>query len=360
MNDSSPAATNTPGIPTGDSAATPVISSAPSRKSIERPRIAIVGCGFVGEVHRDRLLQEPIDIVAISDPDANALAQMASKLPRRPRLFRSEVDLLGAGIADAVVLCTPHARHAEQVWHALDAGVHVLCEKPFVTRSDEGAELVRRAREKNLALFVAYTRRSRGHARFLLNTAERIGPIQRVIIARAQPWLQTHRRTWRVRAEAGGGFLVDAGASMLDLLLRLVPAPVEEADAVLERTGGADVDVRGSIRIGFQSGARADVVLMGDATEQVERISVFGENGTAGWLLREDTPSELYVRPAGGSAEIGDPAPYRTLSPDAAFVAALRSERGFGPDSPADLYDAASAVPVVALVERLFQTAEWR
>jgi predicted dehydrogenase len=360
MNDPSPAATDAPDVTTGETGARPVTMPLSSRSPLERPRIAIVGCGFVGEVHRDRLLQESVDIVAISDPDADALAQMASKLPRRPRLFRSEVDLLGAGIADAVVLCTPHARHAEQVWHALDAGVHVLCEKPFVTRYDEGAELVRRAREKNLALFVAYTRRSRGHARFLLSMAGRIGPIQRVVIARAQPWLQTHRRTWRVRAEAGGGFLVDAGASMLDLLLRLVPAPVEEADALLERTGGADVDVRGSIRVGFQSGVRADLILMGDATEQVERISVFGQNGSAGWLLREDAPSELYVRPAGGPTEIGDPAAYRTLSPDAAFIAALRSDRGFGPDSSGELYDAASALPVVALVERLLQTAEWR
>jgi hypothetical protein len=120
------------------------------------------------------------------------------------------------------------------------------------------------------------------------------------------------------------------------------------------------VDVRGSLRIGFLGGARADITLVGDATEQVERISLFGENGSAGWLMREDAPTELYVRPAGGPTENGDPALYRTLSPDAAFVAALRSGRSFGPDTATDLYDAASAVPVIALVERLLQTAEWR
>jgi predicted dehydrogenase len=179
-------------------------------------------------------------------------------------------------------------------------------------------------------------------------------------VTRAQPWLQTHRRTWRVRSESGGGFVVDAGASMLDLILRLVPYPVIEVEAVLERTGGADVDVRGSIRLGFQGGARADITLLGDATEQVERISLFGENGSAGWLMREDAPTELYVRPAGGPSEIGEPAQYRTLLPDAAFVAALRSDQSFDRDSIAQLHDAASAVPVVAVIERIFQTAVWR
>jgi predicted dehydrogenase len=327
-----------------------------------RPRIAIVGCGLVGELHRDRLRSEPIDIVAVCDPDADALARMAGSLRPRPRLFRSEQDLLAAGICDAVVLCTPHSRHADQIRRALDAGVHVLCEKPFVTQYEDGAELVLRAREKNLALFVSYTRRSRGHARFLQRAAGQIGPLTHVIITRAQPWLPSHGRTWRLRRDEGGGFLLDAGASMLDLLLHLVDSPVDEVNAELSRLGNADVDVdvRSSIRLKFVNGVRADVLLIGDATEQVERIQLFGVNGTAGWMLREDAPHELYVRPAGGPSEDGDPALYRTLSPDAAFVAALRSGRSFGPDTAPDLYDAATAVPVIALVERIFQSASWR
>lgn len=327
---------------------------------IDRPRIAIVGCGLVGEVHRDRLLQEQVEIAAVCDPDANALSRMASKLPRRPRFFRSEVDLLNAGIVDAVVLCTPHSRHAEQVRAALDAGVHVLCEKPFVTNFEEGAELVLKAREKNKALFVSYTRRSRGHARFLLEAAQRIGPLTHIVIMRAQPWLQRHRRTWRVHPEEGGGFLIDTGASMLDLLLHLVHAPTEGVDAVLERRGGLDVDVQASIRVFFQGDAQADLTFIGDATEEVESIQLYGEGGSAGWFLREDHPHDLYVRVGQGPSEQGDPAPYRTASPDAAFVAAIRSGQNFGPNAAANLHDAANAVPVVALFEQILREAKWR
>jgi predicted dehydrogenase len=112
---------------------------------------------------------------------------MAASIPRRPRLFRSELDLLPAGVADAVILCTPHARHAEQIHHALEAGVHVLCEKPFVTRAHEAAALVEKAHERNALLYVAYTRRSRGHARFLLHAAQQIGPLTHVVVTRSQP-----------------------------------------------------------------------------------------------------------------------------------------------------------------------------
>ena len=331
---------------------------------VSRPRIGLLGCGHVGDVHRQRLLAESVDITAICDPDSDSLASMAARLPRRPKLFRSEMDLLNSeGLVDAVVVCTPHGTHERQIRAALEAGVHVLCEKPFVTESAKATALVAEARRKGLALFVSYTRRSRGHARFLIAAAERIGPLKRVVITRAQPWLEMNQRTWRMHLSEGGGFLMDAGASMLDLLLRLTQgATLWHLDAELTRAHGEyDADVEASLRLEFTGGdLRANLVLLGDTTERVERIQIFGENGSAGWALREDMPHDLYVRPLGGPSETGDPALYRIPEPDAAFVAALRSGRSFGADTAPDLYDAASALPVVALVERIYQEAVWR
>jgi predicted dehydrogenase len=325
-----------------------------------KTRVALIGCGTVGELHRDRLLPEPVQIVAVSDPDSDALSRMAASVTPRPRLFRSEQDLLAAGLAEAAVICTPHSRHAEQVEASLEAGVHVLCEKPFVTEPVRARALVDLARAKALALFVAYTRRSRGHARFLLYAAGRIGPLSHVQITRTQPWRARHGRTWRMHRAEGGGFLLDNGASMLDLLLRIVDSPVSGVEGELTRAPGADVDVRASVRLSFLNGVRAELSLLGDATEETESIRLFGERGTAGWSLREDAPHDLYLRPAGGPSEAGDPAGFRTLLPDAAFVAALRSGRSFGPDTAEDLYDAATALPVVDLVDRIYATAVWR
>ncbi len=338
----------------------------PPTNAARRPRLALVGCGRVGEVHRERLAHLPADIVAVCDPDSDALARMANRLPRRPRLFRSEQDLLAASAVDAVVLCTPHARHAAQVRAALEAGVHVLCEKPFVTRSDEARDLVALARARERALFVSLARRGRGHARFLLAAASRIAPLQQIVMSRAQPWLARHERTWRVRPDAGGGFLTDAGASLLDLLLGLAagtgaaPVPVH-LDARLTRAGGgAGVDVRASLRLSFSPGPQADVSLIGDATESVEVIQLFGENGSAGWLLRENAPPLLYLRPAGGPTEEADSARFRGPLPDDAFVTALATPgRAFGQDHAPDLFDAASVVSLVALLEQIHAYAQW-
>jgi len=348
------------------------------RAPVPKPRIGLVGCGTVGDIHRARLLDEPgVEIVSICDPDASALSRLANRLPRRPRLFRSELDLLDAGGVDAVVLCTPHARHAAQIRSALQAGVHVLCEKPFVTDADEAVELVELARAQGLLLFVSWTRRSRGHARFLLQAArERIGPLNQIVITRAQPWRERHGRTWRMHASEGGGFLLDAGASLLDLTLHLAgDAPIADARAELTRPRGSgadglafDVDVRAFVRIHFGASVAqsfpptATLHLLGDAAEQMERIDLFGENGTASWSLREDAEATLYVRPLGGPTELADAAPFRAPLPDAAFVAALRAGSPDSPDADdaLDVYDAASALAVVELVQRLYETAEWR
>jgi predicted dehydrogenase len=338
------------------------ISPFPDNPKARRPRIALVGCGRVGNIHRERLAALPADIVAVCDPDSDALARMAVRLPHRPRLFRSEQDLLAAQAADAVILCTPHARHAVQVRAALEAGVHVLCEKPFVSGADEARRLVTLARERERALFVSLARRGRGHARFLLAAASRIAPLQQIVMSRAQPWLARHERTWRVRPGEGGGFLTDAGASLLDLLLSLaagtgaslVPTRV---DARLTRSRGS-VDVRASLGLSFSPGPHADVTLIGDATEAVEVIQLFGENGTAGWLLREGAPPLLYLRPQGGPAEEADSARFRGPLPDDAFVTALATPgRTFGQDHAPDLFDAAFVVPLVALLERIHAEA---
>ncbi|WP_395088965.1 Gfo/Idh/MocA family protein [Armatimonas sp.] len=324
------------------------------------PRLALAGCGTVGAVHATRLVAEGAQIVAVCDPDAEALSRMARALPQRPLLFRSEQDLLASREVDAIVLCTPHARHADQIAAALEAGVHVLCEKPFVTHYETGVGLVKQAREKNLALFVSYTRRARGHARFLQAAAGRIGPVQFVSILRSQPWLQTHGRTWRMQETEGGGFLRDAGASMLDLCLHLIPLPVSEASVELYRAGTAEVDVCASVRLRFRGEARVELTLLGDAVETLERIQIFGERGTAGWCQREGVPADLYLKELGGALESPDPATYRIPTPDIAFLTALRSGRRFDAETASDLYDAATALPTIALVERLYREASWR
>jgi predicted dehydrogenase len=317
------------------------------------PRLAIIGCGLVGNIHRERLLAAGANIVALSDPDADALARLAARLPRRPKLFRSETDLLASGLAEGAALCTPHGQHAAQIDACLDAGVSVLCEKPFVAESEAARQLVEKAAALNKILYVSFTRRGRGHARFLEQAARRIGPIRHATLLRSQPWREKHQRTWRMHPELGGGFLLDNGASLLDLLARFMNEPCVRAEGFLRRRGGVEVDVECEACLTFASSASATLTLLGDAPEITERILLFGEHGTAAWSLREDAPPELYVRPTGGPTEPGDPADHRTLSPDEAFVIALQG------GCPEPIHDAATALPAIEMVEKIQQSARW-
>jgi predicted dehydrogenase len=324
------------------------------------PRIALVGCGAVGEIHRERLLDAGVEVVALCDPNSEALAALTERLPHRPRLFRSMDDLLDAEVCDAVILCTPHGLHAAQTEAAIDKGVHVLCEKPFVTQSARAKELLEKARAKNLLLFVAYTRRGRGHVNYLLQAAKKIAPLNNVLILRSQPWFQTYGLNWRMNENEGGGFLRDAGASMLDFLLHVAETPLTHSEAHLFRRPGAEMDVRASVRLDFLGNLRGEITLIGDATETFEQILLFGENGMAGWAFAEQGPKVLFLHPEGEPRqEETHPIKYRTLSPDQAFLAALRSG---GDDTSPEVsrYEALSALPVIELVERLYLGAYWR
>src|SRR5262249_46142210 len=100
-------------------------------------RVGIIGCGALGVVHAKRFAELPgCDVIALSDPDAAAMARAASALPRRPRVQTTDYHaLLDAGL-DAVCIASPDAYHVPQLLDALAANLHVLCEKPLTPDPD--------------------------------------------------------------------------------------------------------------------------------------------------------------------------------------------------------------------------------
>lgn len=103
-------------------------------------RIVVVGCGSIGQRHARLLSQRPDLRVELCDPNADSLAEAAAVVVK-PRSYRDFDEMLSSR-PDMVVVATPHALHAEQTIAALQAGVHVLCEKPM---SDNLADAERMA-----------------------------------------------------------------------------------------------------------------------------------------------------------------------------------------------------------------------
>ena len=115
-------------------------------------RVGIVGCGRVAE-HHLRFLSElaGIQVIALSDPDLTRAQTLAQRY-RVPKTFTSLEQMLESTGLDALHVLSPPVLHYAQAAAGLDAGLHVLVEKPAALSSDEVKDLYERAARKNVKL----------------------------------------------------------------------------------------------------------------------------------------------------------------------------------------------------------------
>jgi predicted dehydrogenase len=121
-------------------------------------RVGIVGAGWwATQCHIPSLMATPQgELVAIADADPARLRAAADHYGV-DRRFSSASELIAAGIVDGVVVALPHAEHHEVAREALQAGLHVLVEKPLTLRARDSWELVRLAETLQRHLMVGYT-----------------------------------------------------------------------------------------------------------------------------------------------------------------------------------------------------------
>ena len=132
---------------------------------MRKARIGVIGTGWwATQEHIPSLKRcEKADLVALADPNPAKLAK-AAEYYEVDRTYEDYQDLLASGEVEGVVIAVPHAYHYEIARDALDAGVHVLVEKPMVLKSTEAWDLVRRADNSKLQLMVGYTFHFTRHA----------------------------------------------------------------------------------------------------------------------------------------------------------------------------------------------------
>lgn len=156
-------------------------------------------------------------------------------------IVRSFDELLAISELELIVVNTPDCTHYEYARKALEAGKHVIVEKPFTTTIEEGEELVALARSKGLALSVYQNRR--WDSDFL--TVQKILKEQQ--LGRLVEFESTFPRyrnfikpgTWKETGEMGGGLTYNLGAHLIDQAVQLLGVPEAIfADISILRTGG--------------------------------------------------------------------------------------------------------------------------
>lgn len=228
-------------------------------------RVAVVGCGRMARTHLARMLKQPQknQVVVVSEPSMEAYAAFAKLCsaadqpvpPNQPDLARM-LDQYASDL-DAAFIVTPHIYHYEQAKLCLEAGLDVLLEKPMVIHAQEAIDLIAaRDRAKRL-LVIAFngslSPRIRA-ASALLRSGE-LGTITSIAATVWEDWgTQTHGLWRQDPAIAGGGFMFDTGAHMLNTVCDLAGENFVEVVAWLDNQK-RPVDIVGVVMGRLESGA---------------------------------------------------------------------------------------------------------
>jgi predicted dehydrogenase len=199
-----------------------------------------------------------------------------------PRVLGSYDEVLGDPDVDAVYIPTPAALHGYWTRRAIEAGKHVLCEKPFTANAEEAAAIAGLAAASDLIVMEAFHSL---HHPMWARMAEVLGSgtIGEIHTARAS-FIVPHRDTSdiRWRAELGGGALMDLGCYPVRLLSFLFGEP-EVAGAHAHAVDGVDASM--TARLSFGGSVAGEVV-----------ASMREEDGMAAELHVTGTKGALHVR----------------------------------------------------------------
>ncbi len=186
--------------------------------------VAVTGTGFIGPVHVEALRRLGIRVKGIlgSSPGKSEIAARELGLAVG---YANYEQILSDPEVDVVHITTPNRWHRDMVIGALEAGKHVVCEKPLATSSMETAELVERAaKASNLVTAVNYNVRFYPlvlHARELIQRGA-IGRVLGIKGGYIQDWLLKETDwNWRLLPEEGGQLRAvgDIGTHWMDLVL---------------------------------------------------------------------------------------------------------------------------------------------
>jgi predicted dehydrogenase len=183
---------------------------------------AIIGTGFMGRVHLEALRRvEFVEVAAIAGRNAEVARKLASGFSIST-IASDYRDLLRDPSIEAVHICTPNALHFSMAKEVLQAGKHVICEKPLATTLEEAEELVSLAKQKGARNCVCHNLRYYPMVQQMRRMREDgdLGEILAVQGTYFQDWLLYDTDwNWRVDAEAGGPSrcMADIGSHWFDM-----------------------------------------------------------------------------------------------------------------------------------------------
>ena len=262
--------------------------------------IGIIGTGMWSGLHAMSCMANPhTEIVALADINEPAAQAYAQRLGLNVPILTDYQDLIQMDTVDAVVIVTPNFLHAPIAITAMEAGKHVLCEKPMSNTLTDAKAMVASAEKSKVTNMIGFTNRFYKGTRFVYDFLhkEDLGKVFHVRAFWFQSWLSSPRTpaVWRVeKAKTGTGCLGDLGAHITDLAQYLLGDPITRVTGMMktftnERTSLEDrnrmqkVDVDDAVMFGaeFKNGAMGVFESTRNATARPDhwRIEIGAEKG---------------------------------------------------------------------------------
>ena len=249
-------------------------------------RLGVLGTGAVSQiVHMPILTDRPdVEVVAVSDTDEPKARAIASRFGVG-RVVTDE-ELLQGEFVDGVVISTPNHLHERQAQAALEAGKHVLVERPLALTQQGVDRLLDAARESGTVLLVGMSHRYRPDAAALASfiAGGELGDVYQVRGSWLNRKLHLTRPTWRQTPEqSGGGALMDLGVPAIDLCLHMVGYPKVTRVSAVTFHGDYEVEDAAVVMLATDAGTTITVEASWSyfGNEDRQFFRVMGTEGSA-------------------------------------------------------------------------------
>ncbi|RDW15615.1 Gfo/Idh/MocA family protein [Oceanobacillus chungangensis] len=260
-------------------------------------RVAVIGCGSIAK-HRhlpEYGLNPNVEIVAVCDLIEERAMAAAEKY--QAKAYTDYVTLLNTEKLDAVSVCLPNYLHAPVSIAALNAGNHVLCEKPMATSIEEAEQMIEAANKNKKKLMIGHNQRfvsSHQKAKQLIEKGE-VGKIYsfRTAFGHGGPegWSVDGGNSWFFnKDQAFIGAMGDLGVHKADLLRYILGEEFVEVGAFVETSAkeNTDVDDNAVFILKSASGVIGTLAASWAYTAKEDNSTIiYGENAT---LRLEDHP----------------------------------------------------------------------
>jgi len=279
-------------------------------------RVGLVGAGGIAGTHTENYQKmDDVEVVSACDVSEAGLKKFGEKF-KITKLYATWKEMLKEEKLDAVSVCTPNGLHCESTIDSLNAGCHVLVEKPLAMNAKEGQKMLDAAKKNKKQLVIGFQHRFEGKTKVLKRAVDE-GVFGKVLFVRVQALRRLGIPNWGVfgRKELqGGGPLIDIGVHALEMAHYTIgsPEPLTCSGNVWTYMGNKPSNIEsmwpnwdhktynvedlaiGSIRMKTGAIIHIEAAFATHIEKDMWTFQVFGEKGGATW-----EPTQIFHDHAG-------------------------------------------------------------